>query len=75
MTNQDSAPDSVPSTGRAASGSNTVLCAPLDDTVESPKGFSLRFVDGRPWLRGYRCDDVHDHAPGTVPALRADLDE
>ncbi len=28
-----------------------------------PKGFYLRVVDGRAWLRGYRCDDEYDFDP------------
>lgn len=68
---QPSAPDSVMSKGRAPSGSVTVLSAPLDDDHELPKGFYLRVVDGRPWLRGYRCDDEHVNAPDMVVALRA----
>ena len=30
---------------------------------EYPKGFYLRVVDGRAWLRGYRCDDGHSWSP------------
>lgn len=68
---QPSAPDAVMSNGRAPSGSVTVLSAPLDGRYETPKGFYLRVIDGRPWLRGYRCDDTHVHAADMVVAVGA----
>lgn len=59
MVDQASAPDSVMSAGRAPTGAITVASQPLSDDDEYPKGFYLRTVDGRPWLRGYLCDDEH----------------
>lgn len=56
---QESAPDSVLSAGRAPSGSLTVAAPRLRDDVDFPAGLYLRVIDGRPWLRGYRCDDQH----------------
>ncbi len=38
---------------RAPPGSLTVASAPLDESDETPKGFYLRRIDGRLWLRGY----------------------
>lgn len=75
LTQQDSAPDSVMSNGRAPSGSITVASAPLDADDEYPKGFYLRVVDGVRWLRGYICDDLHLWSPNDRLAFRiADLD-
>jgi len=54
---QSTAPDNVMSSGRAPSGSLTVASGPLHADPEYPRGFYLRAVDGRTWLRGYRCDD------------------
>ncbi|MCR2810603.1 MULTISPECIES: hypothetical protein [unclassified Microbacterium] len=59
LTDQDTSPDSVMSAGNAPTGSLTVAAEPLRADDEFPKGFYLRVVDGRPWLRGYRCDDAH----------------
>jgi hypothetical protein len=56
---QASAPDSVLSAGRAPSGSLTIAAPRLRDDHEFPAGLYLRVVDGRRWLRGYRCDDEH----------------
>lgn len=70
MADQASAPDSVLSSGRAPSGSLTVASpAPRDDD-EYPKGFYLRVIDGRPWLRGYRCDAQHVWSPADRFAFR-----
>lgn len=44
---------------RAPPGSLTVVSRPLSDDDEVPKGFYLRRIDGRLWLRGYRSDDQH----------------
>lgn len=63
MAVQESAPDSVMSAGRAPSGAVTIASAPLSDDVDYPKGFYLRVVDDRQWLRGYRCDDEHLWSP------------
>lgn len=63
MTEQVSTTDLVMSRGRAPEGSFTVAARTLSDDDEFPKGFYLRVVDGQPWLRGYRCDDVHLWSP------------
>lgn len=63
LLNQDNAPDSVLSAGRAPTGALHVASAPLSQDVEHPKGFYLRVVDGVPWLRGYRCDDTYVWGP------------
>lgn len=60
---QDPAPDSVLSQGRAPTGSVTVASVPLSEDDEYPKGFYLRVVDGRSWLRGYRCADQYLWSP------------
>lgn len=69
LLDQESAPDSLLSTGRAPTGSIHVASAPVSEDDEVPKGFYLRVVDGVPWLRGYRCDDQHVHAPDVVFAF------
>jgi len=51
-------------------GSLTVASAPLDDSVETPKGFYLRRVDGEPWLRGYRADSEHVWSPQDALVFR-----
>ena len=71
MLDQESAPDSVMSNGSAPSASVTVASAPLDDDDVLPKGFYLRVVDGRPWLRGYHATDEHLWSPGDRLAFRA----
>lgn len=61
MTDQEQAPDSVLSAGRAPAGAVHVASAPLREDDEYPKGFYLRVVDGVSWLRGFRCDDEYRH--------------
>lgn len=61
---QANAPDSVLSAGRAPTGAMHIASEPVSEDVEYPKGFYLRVVDGKPWLRGYRCDDTYVWAPG-----------
>lgn len=68
---QEQAPDSVLSAGRAPTGAVHVLTAPLSDDHDYPKGFYLRVVDGVTWLRGYRCDDEYIWPADSVLALRA----
>lgn len=63
MLDQQSAPDSVLSNGSAPSASLTVASLPLDHGDVLPKGFYLRVVDGRPWLRGYHATDEHVWSP------------
>lgn len=38
----------------------------LDPSFDAPKGFYLRTVEGRRWLRGYRCDDEYVVPPETT---------
>lgn len=59
ISSQQNAPDSVMSTGRSPTAALTVATEPLSDDVEFPRGFYLRVVDGKLWLRGYRCDDEY----------------
>lgn len=63
MTDQASAPDSILSTGRAPTGAITVASRPPSEDDAVPKGFYLRTIDGRPWLRGYRCDATYLWSP------------
>jgi len=42
---------------RAPPGSITVASLPISDDEQFPKGFYLRRIKGRLWLRGYWCDD------------------
>ena len=71
LEDQEQAPDSVLSAGRAPSGALHVLTEPLGTDDEYPKGFYLRVVDGVTWLRGYRCDDEYVWPADSVFALRA----
>lgn len=71
MPDQASAPDSVMSNGSAPSASLTVVSAPLDTADVLPKGFYLRVVDGRPWLRGYHATDEHLWSPDDCLVFRA----
>jgi hypothetical protein len=70
MTSQANAPDSVLSAGKSPAGALKVASAPLRDDADYPKGFYLRVVDGRLWLRGYRCDDEYRFDPGDQFAFR-----
>jgi hypothetical protein len=63
LPDQENAPDSIMSTGRAPSGSITVASDPLRQDDDYPKGFYLRVVDGVPWLRGYRSTAKHLWSP------------
>lgn len=63
LTDQENAPDSVLSAGRAPTGAIHVASEPVSEDVEYPKGFYLRVVENQPWLRGYRCDDTYVLAP------------
>ncbi|MDO5743566.1 MAG: hypothetical protein Q4P23_03785 [Micrococcaceae bacterium] len=69
MTEQSNAPDSVLSAGQAPTGAIHVASDPPSQDVEYPKGFYLRVVNGQRWLRGYRCDDIYEWAPGQRLAL------
>ncbi|MBE5766959.1 MAG: hypothetical protein E7335_07350 [Clostridiales bacterium] len=44
---------------RAPDGAVTVLSLPLEKDDVFPKGLYLRSVDGKLWLRGYVCDNLH----------------
>jgi hypothetical protein len=57
MPNQLSAPDSVMSNGRPPTGAVHVASERLRAEDDFPRGFYLRVVEGRPWLRGFRCSD------------------
>lgn len=72
VTDQESAPDSVMSNGSAPSASVTVASVPLDRDDRLPKGFYLRVVDGRTWLRGYHATDEHVWSPDDCFAFRSD---
>ncbi|MGG5170640.1 hypothetical protein ACQR35_00480 [Pseudarthrobacter sp. J1738] len=61
--NQEAAPDSVLSAGRAPNGSVHVSSAAISSDFEDPKGFYLRVIGGQVWLRGYRCDDTYLFEP------------
>lgn len=71
LVDQEQAPDSVLSAGRAPTGVVHVLTPPLSADDEYPKGFYLRVVDGVTWLRGYRCDEEYVWPADSVFALRA----
>ena len=72
LADQVSAPDAVMSNGSAPSGSLTVASPPLDDDDRLPKGFYVRVVDGRPWLRGYHATDEHVWSPDDRLVFRAE---
>ncbi|MCM3213017.1 helicase [Niallia taxi] len=46
-------------THQAPTGSVTVASEPLTEDDEFPKGFYLRKMDGKLWLRGYIADNLH----------------
>ncbi len=70
LTSQANAPDSVLSAGRSPAGALKVATTPLSDDVELPKGFYLRVVDDKHWLRGFRCDDEYRFSPRDRFAFR-----
>ncbi len=53
-------------THRAPPGSITVVSPALSPEYETPKGFYLRRIDGRLWLRGYRSEPDHVWSPEDV---------
>lgn len=75
LTDQEQAPDSVLSAGRAPAGALHVLSEPLSEDHEYPKGFYLRVVDGVQWLRGYRCDDEYVWPADSELLLRRPADD
>jgi hypothetical protein len=52
--------------GCAPPGSVTVVSEPVCESDETPKGFYLRRIDGRLWLRGYRSGPGHVWSPQDV---------
>lgn len=56
---QPSAPDNRTNEGRAPTASLTLVTERLSPDDDYPRGFYLRTIDGKPWLRGFRCDDDH----------------
>lgn len=50
----------------APPGSITVVSPALSPEYETPKGFYLRRIEGRLWLRGYRSEPDHVWSPEDV---------
>lgn len=84
LTDQAPSQDRTLQVGQAPEGSLTIASAPVSPDDEFPKGFYLRVVEGVRWLRGYRCDDLHqwaaedafvvrlpDQGPGSTAVSRA----
>ncbi|WP_375385966.1 hypothetical protein [uncultured Microbacterium sp.] len=67
---QTNSSTSVMSAGHSPAGALNVASPVLNDDIEFPKGFYLRVVDGQPWLRGFRCDDLYVFSPDVRFALR-----
>ncbi|WP_054010965.1 hypothetical protein [Arthrobacter sp. ERGS1:01] len=64
MLNQETAQDSIMSSGRVPSGSVTIASTPpCPEIDEYPTGFYLRTIDGISWLRGYHCTDEYIWPP------------
>lgn len=57
--NLEAAPDAVLSAGRAPHGAVHVLSAAPAGGAFDARGFYLRTVEGRRWLRGFCCDDEY----------------
>jgi len=70
LSDQLDAPDSVLSAGTPPSAAIHVASTMANASETDPRGFYLRTVDGRRWLRGFRCDDDYVLGPETVLALR-----
>lgn len=51
--------ENPPRQRQAPSGSITIASQIVSDDDEFPKGFYLRKIDGKLWLRGYLADDLH----------------
>ena len=75
LMDQADAPDSVLSAGRAPAGALHIASEPVSEDVEYPNGFYLRVVDGRHWLRGYRCDDTYVLTPEQEFAFHSPEDD
>ena len=56
---------------KAPKGSVTVVSKPLLDSDDFPKGFYLRRIDGKLWLRGYKCDMEYSWEPSAMLAFLA----
>ena len=67
---QETAPDSLMSNGRAPTGAVTVASEQLRAGSDYPRGFYLRVVGGHLWLRGYQCGDEHVWSPDDAFAFR-----
>lgn len=63
LTDQEASTDSVMSAGRSPQGALTLASEVVSPDDDHPKGFYLRVVDGRPWLRGYRCSQEYVFGP------------
>ena len=64
LVNQDEGAVGFPHTRhRAPPGSITIVSQPLCDDDEVPKGFYLRRIEGRLWLRGYTSWPGHVWQP------------
>jgi len=50
-------------TGKAPTGSITLISKPLNLEDTFPKGFYIRKIEGVKWLRGYCCDAVYKFTP------------
>ncbi|WP_145318535.1 helicase [Paenibacillus xylanexedens] len=48
---------------KAPSGSITIASAALTEDIDFPKGFYLRRINDKLWLRGYLADDLHIWSP------------
>ena len=57
------------SKNKAPKSSVTVVSKPLLDSDDFPKGFYLRRIDGKLWLRGYTCDMEYKWEPLDILAF------
>jgi hypothetical protein len=71
MPDQPNAPDSVMSRGRPPTGALHVATERLSTDYDYPRGFYLRVVEGKPWLRGFRCSDEAQWSPEDRFAFRS----
>ena len=59
----DQVEDKEISKNKAPKGSVTIISKPLLDSDDFPKGFYLRRINGKLWLRGYKCDMEYKWEP------------
>ena len=59
----DQVEDKEMSKNKAPKGSVTIISRPLLDSDDFPKGFYLRRMNGKLWLRGYKCDMEYKWEP------------